>query len=597
MLYLLFMVLAIVFNWIKFIKERSAFLSSLIEAQDPGHREMILSHHFYIFVFEGFLALIVAHLITDQAAEIGILGLGSIYIALIFMGLFFYKLFIRYVEKQTELSLYQAFKAHLIRDLRVNFAIILLPILLYSLINYAFQDSVYEEWGNWWLLGMLLNIIFVSVLTIACSVILMLRLIPNREITEPEYLDIIDKRLEQVQMRKMRVRWIETDIKNAFVVGLKLLRFSNQTMFIGRSLRKTLTIEEFDAVIAHEVAHIANRHIHKRMIELMKNFIVVFFGIIFLMLFVFLLSYLYWGEDTFVHSSSISFWAVLVTTFWIFFNYSLFFDTIRSHEFEADAYAVIELGAGYEALNSALLKLTNTEELPEYLKKQRRTHKNWMASWIRRNFSTHPDIETRMDFLAHKMLSGLPYNYYVSTPQKIRHWLGGFFQWKVTIPVFAAMLVTCILGVLSVKRGLEQIDFIQQASAEKIMSRKDIEEDINSKPLIVQQSLMYFIVKKNDPRLIDYFLERGADKGKTLAYISTLKDYQLFESYYARYESSLSDEEYYLLLMRTAHNNFTDGYRLLVNAKRFEELSPSYKKDISREHDLSRRPASVQSKE
>src|SRR5690606_15081662 len=115
-----------------------------------------------------------------------------------------------------------------------------------------------------------------------CSVILMLRLIPNREITEPEYLAIIDKRLQQIQMENMRVRWIETDIKNAFVVGLKLLRFSNQTMFIGRSLRKTLTIEEFDAVIAHEVAHIANRHIHKRVIELMKNFIVVFFGIMFL---------------------------------------------------------------------------------------------------------------------------------------------------------------------------------------------------------------------------------------------------------------------------------------------------------------------------
>ncbi len=605
MLYFLFMVLAIVFNWIKFIKERSAFLSSLIEAENPGHREMILSHHFYIFVFEGFLAMIVAHLITDQAAEIGILGLGTIYITLIFVGFWFYKLFIRYVEKQTELSLYQAFKAHLIRDLRVNFAIILLPILVYSLINYAFQDSVYEEWGNWWLLGMLLNIIFVSVLTIACSVILMLRLIPNREITEPEYLAIIDKRLEQVKMNKMRVRWIETDIKNAFVVGLKLLRFSNQTMFIGRSLRKTLTMEEFDAVIAHEVAHIANRHIHKRVIELMKNFVVVFFGIMFLMFFVLGVCHLYWGEDTFVHSSAISSWLVLVTVFWIFFNYSLFFDTIRSHEFEADAYAVMELGASYEALNSALVKLTNTEELPEYLKRQvqKKNQENRLVSWIRQNFSTHPTLETRMNFLAHKMMAGLPFNYYVSTPQKIRHWLGGFFHWKVTVPTITAMLVTFVWGFLSVKKGYEQIDFISRSSAEQIKTRNDLVKDINSKPLIVQQSLMYFIVKKKDPQLIDFFLERGADKGKTLAYISSLKDYKLFEAYYGRFESSLTEEEYYLLLMRTAHHNFTDGYRLLVNAKRFEGLSPSYKEDISREldynrpHDYNRRPASAQPQE
>lgn len=595
MLYFLFMVLAIVFNWVKFIKERSAFLSSLIEAKNPGHREMILSHHFYIFVFEGFLAMIVAHLITEQAAEIGILGLGTIYIALIFTGFYFYKFFIRYVEKHTGLCLYHAFKAHLIRDLRVNFAMILLPILVYSLINYAFQDSVYEEWGSWWLLGMLLNIIFVSVLTITCSVILMLRLIPNREITEPEYLAIIDKRLQQVQMNKMRIRWIETDIKNAFVVGLKLLRFSNQTMFIGRSLRKTLTMEEFDAVIAHEVAHIANRHIHKRVIELMKNFIVVFFGIMFLMLFVFGCSYLYWGEDTFVHSSSISFWLVLVTTSWIFFNYSLFFDTIRSHEYEADAYAVIELGASHEALHSALLKLTNTEELPEYLKKQKKKKKNWLVAWISRNFSTHPSIADRMGFLAYKIRSGLPFNYYVSTPQKIRHWISRFVQWKITLPTATAMLVAGIWCYVSVKRGMEQIEFIHHASVEEIKARKDLVKDINSKPLIVQQSLMYYIVKKNDPQLIDYFLERGADKGRTLAYISTLKNFELFENYYSRYESSLSDDEYYLLLMRTAHHNFTDGYRLLVNAKRFEVLSPSYKEDISREHNQNRRPASTQS--
>ena len=61
MFYILFMVLAVAYNLKKFRKERDAFLSSLIAAKNPGHREMILSHHFYIFIFEGFLALIVAH--------------------------------------------------------------------------------------------------------------------------------------------------------------------------------------------------------------------------------------------------------------------------------------------------------------------------------------------------------------------------------------------------------------------------------------------------------------------------------------------------------------------------------------------------------
>ena len=52
--------------------------------------------------------------------------------------------------------------------------------------------------------------------------------------------------------KKIRMKTI---IKNAFVVGIKILGFSNQTMFIGKNLRTMLTIEEFDAVIALKVPH------------------------------------------------------------------------------------------------------------------------------------------------------------------------------------------------------------------------------------------------------------------------------------------------------------------------------------------------------
>src|SRR5690606_24503194 len=125
-------------------------------------------------------------------------------------------------------------------------ALIMLPILVYSVLNWTFQDEEASQKGSLWIVEFLTNIIFVSVLTISCTVIIMLRLLPNREITEPEYLEVINRRLSQIGVPKMRVKWIETDIKNAFVVGLKLLRFSNQTMFIGRNLRTMLTIEEFD---------------------------------------------------------------------------------------------------------------------------------------------------------------------------------------------------------------------------------------------------------------------------------------------------------------------------------------------------------------
>lgn len=596
MLYVLFMILAIAYNIKKFRKERSVFLSSIIEAKSSAHREMILGHSFYIFIFEGFLALIVAHLVTERAMAIGLLGLGAIYLALLFVGFYLYQFFVRYVERHTGLELYKSFKSHLIKELRVNFAMIMLPILVYSLINWAFLDSVYEEWGGLWFIGLLFNIIFVSVLTIVCSVILMLRLIPNREIVEPEYLEIINKRRNQIQQPNLRVRWIETDIKNAFIVGLKLLSFSNQTMFIGRTLRTTLTLEEFDAVIAHELSHVANRHIHKRVIDLMKNFISVILGIVILMLLVLATTTLYWGDDAYLHTASTTILCVVLCLSWMGFNYALLFDSIRSHEFEADAYAVMELGASLSAMRSALEKLANSEEIPEYIKA--RTRKKAEKGIIGKWFSTHPDLKLRINFLEYKIAAGLPFNHYVSPVQKIRKWFGHLLNWKISIPLTTALIVSVVWLTLNFKAGQELITFINQASSQEIMESQQLISKINTRPQLIGQTLMYFVVKKNNPELIDHFLENGASKGKTLIYISSLKDQELFSRYYIRFQNDLTDDEYVLVLRKTAQINFTEAYRMLVNAKQFEGLESSYKEDVAKLHNADetstdRRPAST----
>ena len=596
MLYVLFLILAIAYNLKKFRKERSTFLSSIIDAKNSAHREMILSHHFYIFIFEGFISLIVAHLISERAMAVGILGLGVAYLCLVFAGFFLYQFFIRYVEKHTNLELYQSFKSHLIRELRTNFSMIMLPILVYSLINWAFQDSVYEEWGSLWFIGLLFNIIFVSVLTIVCSVILMLRLIPNREITEPEYLEIINKRLAQIQQPNIRIRWIEADLKNAFVVGLKLLRFSNQTMFIGRSLRNTLTLEEFDAVIAHELSHVALRHIQKRVIDLLKNFISVIMGTGFLMALVFGVSILWFGDDVILYTKTTTMWAIALCMGWWIFNYCVLFDTIRSHEFEADGYAVIELGASFQALKSALEKLTNTEELPEYLKAltKKNKEKKGLSKWVSKLFSTHPDLPTRASFLQHKIANGLPFNYYVSTFQKFKRLLGILVNWRVSVPLTTMFVLSVIWTTWNFHNGQKQIAFVSTAAPEEIMANPEIQKGINGQPLLFGRNLMFYVVQRKDEKLIDYYLQRGADKGKTLMYISQLKDYALLQKYYAQYSSELTEDEYFLVLRKTAQLNFTEGYRLLVNSKNFEDLNLEYKEDLSRIHkSRERAPASV----
>lgn len=596
MLYAFFLVIAVIWNWRKFRRERSTLLSSLIDAKDSSHREMILTHHFYVFVFEAFLSFVVAHFISERAFAIGMIELGIVYLGLLFAGFLMFQLFVRYLEKQTQLSLLESFRRQLFQELRVNFAIVLLPIFIYAIINMTFQDGVYEEWGSLWFIGLLFNIIFVSLLTITCSVIIMLKLIPNREITEQEYLDMINKRLTDIDLPYLRVRWIETDIKNAFVVGLKFFGFSNQTMFIGRKLRTTLTLQEFDAVIAHELAHVANRHVHKRLIDLIKNLLSVITGVGVIMLVLITFSLLYWGEDASFHAGLTASLVFMSCFGWLVFNYALLFDTIRSHEFEADAFAVINLGADHEAMKSALKKLSEPGEIPEYLKGKIKAPGK--KNFFQRHFSTHPDLESRLDSLALKLEMQLPYNHYISPFKKFRTTLSSFMTWKVLVPGFTSFMVMTGYYVNGYYKTSRELKFISKSTPEQII-RRDIASVINARPTPLSPSLMYYVVKKQDEKLIDHYLSNGADKGKTLLYVSQTKNLELLKKYYAKLKDSISDEEYFRVLKKTAEINDTEAYRYLVNADKFEALDSESKQSIARIHSKAERvraPASVKNK-
>ncbi len=597
MLYLIFLALAVGYNWWKFSKERDAFLNSLIDAKSSTHREMILSHHFYVFIFESFLGFIVAHLITEGSFELGMLSLGSVYLVLLFWGFLLYILFVKYLERYLQFSLSDSFRKNLIKEIRVNFALVLLPILIYSLINLTFQGSVFEEWGSLWFIGLLFNILFVSVLTIVCTVIIMLKLIPNREITEPEYLEIINRRLSQINMPNIRLRWIETDVKNAFVVGLKLFRFSNQTLFLGRSLRTMLTPEEFDAVICHELSHVANRHVSKRLIELLKNFISVIVGSVVIVCVVLATCFFIWGEDGLLHSNFIALACIFACFCWFIFNYALLFDTIRSHEFEADAYAVMELGVDFDVWKSALDKLSQPDDLPDYLKlRTKRRSQGAISSKFSDYFSTHPKIDQRAAFLKQKMREKLVFNFYVSSTQKIRLLFGHLFQWKIALPSFSFFLVLLIWFSVRIKSGQDLISWIQNSSTADIMDHPELVSQINTSPTFFGPKLIFYIIKKEDPALIDYFLLKGADKGKTLLYLAELHDFNLFQKYYDQFGTQLTEDEYFLILRKTAQTDFVQGYRFLVNAQRFESLDSKYKENVSQLIELKRRPASVEKK-
>lgn len=601
MLYVLFFILATSYNWRKFLKEREAFLESLATAKSLSQREMILGHHFYIYIFESFLAVVVAHFISEKSPSIGIIGLGLTYIAILFFGYFLYQFFIHYLERITQLELQVSFGKNLIKEIRVSFAIIILPVIIYSVMNVTFRDGVFEEWGSFWFIGLFFNILFISVLTIICSVIIMLRLIPNREVNEPDYVAIIQKRLEQIQVKNMRVRWIETDIKNAFVVGLKILNFSNQTMFVGKKLRTLLTVEEFDAIISHELAHVANRHIHKRLINIVKNMLTFLMGLGSFALSILLFSFLYFGDDLPLHLNTIVTVSAYCSLIWFFINYAFLFDSMRSHEYEADAFAVINLGVDFEVYKSALLKLTNQDEIPDYLKaKMGSQHKTselkGIKRWLRNIFSTHPDVDQRLDSIKMKIEQKLPFDYYDSSWSKLSILLGQLVNWKILIPGSATLAAALFFLIQTLMTGKRDIAFILNATPLEIRSEKSLISKINSRPMLVGPTLMSFVVSRKNEDLINYFLANGADKGKLLIYLSEQRDIRLFQNYYTNFETELSQSEFFLILRRSTQLEFQEAIALLESSKRFSKLEKSYRNDLmsvkGRSSD-SRRPASV----
>ena len=190
----------------------------------------------------------------------------------------------------------------------------------------------------------------------------------------------------------------------------------------------------------------------------------------------------------------------------------------------------------------------------------------------------------------------LPFNYYLSTPQKIRSSLGFFLQWKVSTPIALGFAVFVTWTTLAVREGGRLVNFIKDQDPQTILKNELITENINSKPFVIGKSLMYYIVQRQNPELIDYYLGKGADSGRTLIYLSETKNFDLFRGYYPELANDLSQDEYYLVLLRSADINFTEGYRYLVNSSKFDALNPDYKADLTRNHKASsksRLPAST----
>ena len=593
MVYTIFYFVGLLYNIWKFSREREEIKSALIHSKNLNEQLSILKHQFYVFVFECFFGVVAAMMVEDKHEDAVIAFILFVFLTITFFSFGFFQFYLSYLKRWSGLDLKSAFNDFIIKDFRVVFSLLLLPILSYSLISWAFSNGL-KEWGNWWIIGAPIEIIFYSVMTIIFTVVAMLKLIPNREINEPEYLEIIEPHLKKLGLEKMRLRWIEANMKNAFIVGLNLWKFNNQTMFIGKPLRDILSKEEFEAVVCHELAHVANNHIHKRLLALVKGFVLVVVSIVLILACVFLLGALFYNEDLEHHTSGL----IAVTMIGVFsvfvLNQILIFEEVRRHEYEADAFAVLELGVSVDHLESSLKKLTEPKDIPDYIKQKTQVKSNRFTDFIKRVFSTHPTLTERLDMVKKKSEDHLPFNWYENHISRLLTSVREMTTWKTVTPVLFVTFMMFGWVNYRFQKSTEVWNYVSSHETEEIMNNPEVEKLINSPRWgVVGPSVMSAVVKKKDPDLIEYYLSKGAKLDSTLGYLAA-SDAETFKEFFNRYSDQVDQDQYYKMLNRAAQYN-AENYRFLVLDNRFNQLDPVDRQKINKslEYRKNRAPASV----
>ena len=423
------------------------------------------------------------------------------------------------------------------------------------------------------------HILFVSVLSIICSVTVMMKLIPNCEVTEPEFQEIIQRRLQEANLSYIRIRWIEAEFKNAFVVGINFPFFKHQTMFIGRPLRTILNAEEFDAVICHEIAHIRQGHMAKRLISIFWHILRCSIGSIATILSAILLFTMIFGIEGQFYASLYTPYIVGAVFLSFIFSYFLFFDAIRSQEYEADAIAVLDFGCRIEMLESGIKKLMVSDN--PYAKPEKTTV-------FAKFFSTHPSLEERIQMLQKKVNEGLPFDHKISFFRRISTFSLSLLQLRYFAPLALVLCLGIYFCINNVQKFSEQRFVFATLTDEELIANEYLNNNVNDRPLIGHSNLYYVMNRKNS-KIIDHFLSRGADPEKVMYYLNIINDPRLT----ARYVHKLFD--------RVSEHAIDKALSSIKEHKDSQEIiaefssSPKYEKWMKKEKGPKRLPASATS--
>ncbi len=218
---------------------------------------------------------------------------------------------------------------------------------------------------------------------------------------EPELYNILENLCISRGMPMPRLEIIETHARNAFASGIDDRSY---TVTITRGLLNSLRKDEIEAVLAHELTHIANRDVRLLIVSIIFTGMI---GILAQMVWSSLRYNLYFGRSKNRNSGamllimlavgailSIGYIATLLTRFAL----------TRGREYMADAGAV-ELTKNPQAMMRALMRISRHERIPGATEDIAMMYTHNSSPFLGL-FATHPPIEDRIKTLSE--LTGTP---------------------------------------------------------------------------------------------------------------------------------------------------------------------------------------------
>jgi heat shock protein HtpX len=216
-----------------------------------------------------------------------------------------------------------------------------------------------------------------------------------------------------MQMPKLQV--IETPAMNAFATGLTVDQY---TITLTRGLIENLTIDEIEAVLAHELTHIRNEDV-KTLVIAMVMVGMIAFAFEFVWRLVGSAGRRSSGSSRSDGLGKVALAAVaIVTAAWVL-SVLVRLSLSRSREYLADAGAV-ELTKRPEALISALLKIDGRSALPDAPESVREMCLDNPAKGLAGLLSTHPTIEDRIAALERHAGGWRPQDAEIGSPRLAR---------------------------------------------------------------------------------------------------------------------------------------------------------------------------------